>query len=347
MTPSKTKRPLPSSTSTIFPEQPGTYTEWQTTIEQVKLLYLKREYKQCAARCIQVLSDSTGNTHPLNTTFLHFYAALSYELIARSSHNLSTSKLPTLNLAKESYHAAAAALPQPEYVASDDDSSSMPFSDSSSTASSDADLPTSDDNSPSNLTDSDNHESTTTYPSSPSSVSSTDSIYADVPKPSPLRIRKAVHFNTNTNPTTPATATATQPPSPSRSINNHSPVPPSPSSPPPTRPLSHTSITFTPPTTIWLQTRSLHRYNTHLSSFSSMLSTHVHTINNLINLTNDAQKSRYTGQVGTRTISASSEDGAEEGKRVRIEKGRAREWKRERFAPGRYEELCAMALAEL
>lgn len=58
MTPDKTKRPLPSSTSMAFPEQPRTRQQWRLALQRVKLLYVRGQWKQCAARCGQLLSQA-------------------------------------------------------------------------------------------------------------------------------------------------------------------------------------------------------------------------------------------------------------------------------------------------
>src|SRR4051812_5737724 len=46
------RRPGPITDLTI---QPYTQDEWTKVMEEVKGLYVKRQYKQCSARCIQVL----------------------------------------------------------------------------------------------------------------------------------------------------------------------------------------------------------------------------------------------------------------------------------------------------
>ena len=58
MTPSKTKKALPSSTSMAFPDQPTAYDQWKIALAHVKSLYLKGQWKQCAARCNQLLLEA-------------------------------------------------------------------------------------------------------------------------------------------------------------------------------------------------------------------------------------------------------------------------------------------------
>ncbi|MCJ1482392.1 hypothetical protein MMC06_002556 [Schaereria dolodes] len=112
MTPSKTKKPLPTSKSTIFHEHPTTYAQWRIALAQVKLFYMNRQWKECIARCGQLLDESKSTPHPVHATYLHYYSALSNEIIAQSLHNLSTAKLPLLISAKNSYLAASLSLPK-------------------------------------------------------------------------------------------------------------------------------------------------------------------------------------------------------------------------------------------
>ena len=58
MTPSKTKKVLPSSTSVAFPEQPISYEQWKAVLGQVKVMYLRNQWKQCSARCRQLLLEA-------------------------------------------------------------------------------------------------------------------------------------------------------------------------------------------------------------------------------------------------------------------------------------------------
>ena len=58
MTPSKNKRPLPSSTSTIFPEPPETFQQWRTALKKVNILYLRGQWKECFAKCNRLLLEA-------------------------------------------------------------------------------------------------------------------------------------------------------------------------------------------------------------------------------------------------------------------------------------------------
>ncbi|KAI9720022.1 MAG: hypothetical protein M1812_003148 [Candelaria pacifica] len=384
MTPQKTKRPLPSLPATSArcpPEHPASFSEWQIALQGLKLLYLKRQYKQCASRCTQLLEEAKPLLHPAHRTFLLFYCALSNELTARSLHNLSTTKLPLLELAKEYYHSAACYLPTPEPTDDPSDTQDYPHSE--------VDSPNEDEESPNEDEDvpQDTYSTSSSTPSSPttpiyphdplrrssfssiesasiedndnsnsnaSSIADWSSYQDSILLPSPLRIRKAVHFNPETTLSPPPNSIITL--SPTSQPQPHSLSPTSIISPPtyllphsPTAYLLSTnlclttspSIQFTTQTTHWLRTRAQSRYNTHLATLHPLLTSHITTINNLITLTKEAQLS-------TRKVSSGDEEeDIKSQKARRIERLKARNWKRERFDKTRIEDLCQRALEEL
>ncbi|KAI9698430.1 MAG: hypothetical protein M1836_004011 [Candelina mexicana] len=251
MTPLKTKRPLPSIPSTSArcpPEHPTTFPEWQIALQGVKLLYLKRQYKQCASRCTQLLEEAKPLLHPAHRTFLLFYCALSHELTARSLHNLSSSKLPLLELALEYYHSAACYLPTPEPTDYLSNTGDYPDEDEPSPTTDEEDTsPDEDEDTPQ-----DTYSTASSTPSSPrtpispreslrrSSSSSLESVanenedsdstpkeidawspyQSSIPLPSPLRIRKAVRFSPPTFLPRPSSSTFTLSPTPKRRPTN-------------------------------------------------------------------------------------------------------------------------------
>ncbi|KAI9747554.1 MAG: hypothetical protein M1835_002037 [Candelina submexicana] len=267
MTPLKTKRPLPSIPSTSArcpPEHPTTFPEWQIALQGAKLLYLKRQYKQCASRCTQLLDEAKPLLHPAHRTFLFFYCALSHELTARSLHNLSSTKLPFLELALEYYHSAACYLPTPEPTddlsniqdyPQEDEEDTSPDEDGEDTS------PDEDEDTPQ-----DTYSTASSTPSSPrtpispreslrrSSSSSLESVanenndndstsnkmdawspyHSSIPLPSPLRIRKAVRFSPPTFLPRPSSSTFTLSPTPKRRPTNPSSSSSSSSAPSPT-----------------------------------------------------------------------------------------------------------------
>ena len=55
MTPDKTKKPLPSSASSLLLESPATYRQWNRALQLVKVLFLRGQWKQCVTRCDKLL----------------------------------------------------------------------------------------------------------------------------------------------------------------------------------------------------------------------------------------------------------------------------------------------------
>ena len=105
------------------------------------------------------------------------------------------------------------------------------------------------------------------------------------------------------------------------------------------------AVTFSPSTSTWLDDRSYDRYNAYLASFAEMLANHISNVDTLIMGTYEAQTARYTIK-GSASYGDDEETKAAD-LRARIARMKAGGWKRERFAPERYQELCAQALAEL
>ena len=254
----------------------------------------------------------------MHATYLHFYAAVSCELIGRSSQNLSAAKISLLVRAKESYLKAVASLPKSSLIASD--SVDHHSDDSSENTSESSELPSR------HSTPCPNRTSTTTYPSSPSSPSSVESaedfLYDQdyIPKPSPLRIGQA---------------------------HQPSSIFSSPTTSRPARPISAASVKsviFTVSTSTWLQKRSSDRYSAHLISFAGMLDYHIRVIDALLQ---DAQSAQANRHACIRLPSYADDETKAADRRGRIERLKAKGWKRKRFAPERYKELCERALAEL
>ena len=52
---------------------PNTQQEYTAVMEEIKKLYEKRQYKQCSARCIQILDNIKD---PVRADFLHSYEVL-------------------------------------------------------------------------------------------------------------------------------------------------------------------------------------------------------------------------------------------------------------------------------
>ncbi|PGG97038.1 hypothetical protein AJ80_09750 [Polytolypa hystricis UAMH7299] len=80
------------------------------SLHEIKLLYLRRRYKQCAARSIELLKGMDKHLHPIHRAFLYYYTAASYEALGRAAHNYSSNRLPLLHLARDNYIGCNSAL---------------------------------------------------------------------------------------------------------------------------------------------------------------------------------------------------------------------------------------------
>lgn len=257
--------------------------------------------------------------YPLHATYLHFYSAHSNEAIARSIHNLSTAKLPALEQAKRSYQAATEALSACETVI--DVEETQDFDTSSESSSTITDISSR----PSTPNSSQPEPESPVECSSPSSVESSDEFtqyQRKLLEPSPLRIHKSVTFSPN-------------PPTAQIALS------------PPWTPLRKAHETTAPSSDEFITPNNYSHtpYTTHLLAFTSMLTTHILTINHLTQTTQDIQAQRYT----TKRLASYGED--EEAKaadrKARIVRLREGGWRRERFRPERYWAVCERALGEL
>ncbi|KAH6675680.1 hypothetical protein B0J14DRAFT_477974 [Halenospora varia] len=285
-------------------------------MEEVKLLYLRGQYKQCSARCKQILNSISElhQVHALYSIYLCFFTASSLELTARSLNNNSSNKLPLFQESLAFYQKAQSLISSAAYTnntvptlkqhkSNSSISSSIRSSvDSifsqasiSSVASSILDSPTY--SSPTNL----ENEST-------------------IAKPQPLRPKKKVSFSLDLSNLPPVQATIREE-SNSTDILSMFPSPPtlsalSPTIIPPTLSLS-TTLTRSPPpmrhsthppqtqnnhkyqnatssssTYAHLLSLSISRYTTHLSALQTQLSTHITSLHAQIHTLSTIRRAR-------------------------------------------------------
>ncbi|KAJ5943610.1 hypothetical protein N7516_003778 [Penicillium verrucosum] len=90
------------------PQNPG---EWKRALLDVKWLCLNQQYKQCALRCNQLIDTASSPLHPICATYLHYYAATSYEYMGRAAHIFSAVKVPLLTSAMERFQTSYESLP--------------------------------------------------------------------------------------------------------------------------------------------------------------------------------------------------------------------------------------------
>ncbi|KAF9248099.1 hypothetical protein DTO006G1_8618 [Penicillium roqueforti] len=85
--------------------------EWKKALADVKWLCFNQQYKQCAMRCNQLIETASSPLHPISATYLHYYAATSYEYMGRTAHIFSAIKIPLLTNAMERFQTAYESLP--------------------------------------------------------------------------------------------------------------------------------------------------------------------------------------------------------------------------------------------
>ncbi|MCJ1243063.1 hypothetical protein MMC30_000259 [Trapelia coarctata] len=366
LTPADTKHPFPSSRSiAINPDRPSSWDAWRTSLKEIKVLFLKRQYKECRSSCDWLLEDSDNLPHPTHMCYVQFLAALSDELAATSMRNFQTAKLPLLESAKASYNAALISLRKPGEILLHDEVDALLFDGMS--------------------IDSDIHSlqytptpapkrPLTAPPSPPSpsrpqpvrslmkpvlppllpkfprsrselpqqqsqappnqpwlapSISWTSVSQFDSPihRPSPLRVRKLEPMTSS--PAREAAALQTPPSSPISDPGLRTPTP--------------KTVAFSEATTTWLQDRAQQRYDVHRMELMDMVQGHIDAVDQLIEATKQAQMVRQTVSIGF-------DDGEKSPvveRQARIKDLRARGWLRERFRPERYQELARKALSEL
>ncbi|WEW58864.1 hypothetical protein PRK78_004332 [Emydomyces testavorans] len=84
--------------------------QWKLALQEIKILLLRRRYKQCAAISHELIKNLDGNLHAIHKAYLQYYGAASYETLGRAAHNYSSNKLPLLNLARDGYAACKISL---------------------------------------------------------------------------------------------------------------------------------------------------------------------------------------------------------------------------------------------
>ncbi|MCJ1391189.1 hypothetical protein MMC18_004051 [Xylographa bjoerkii] len=372
MTPSKEKQPLPSSKAVIVQhDHLASFAEWRAALEEVRALCLRREWKSCISRCEALLEDSHKNPHPTHECYIQFFHALSHELLARSMPDLSVAKTPNLESSKKSYLAALSSLLLSSKMLKDEEFEEQHLEESFFTSGNTSPMSTPT-HTPRNLQAIASPPSSMILPSplwnsspldwvsaSQASLANDPTFGSPLRKPSPLRVAPIWLSSSQVSlANNPDFGSPLRKPAPLRVVKRVSmlaapPIEPGALQSPPKTPLPNTSyelrtpatVTFSECTTTWLHDRATQRYNAHVVDFEQMLHNHVEVVDMLIRATAEVQADRHPDKTPT---SSSNDDEARAADRgARIEKLKANGWKRERFRPERYQDLCARALAEL
>ncbi|RDW85062.1 hypothetical protein BP6252_02652 [Coleophoma cylindrospora] len=353
-------RPKPVTDLIIMPT---TRKEWRSVMDEVRMMYLKRQHKQCSTRCEQVLNgiEDPYRTHPLYLIYLSFYAGTCIELTARAMHANSSEKIPCLRQSLRYYekaeshmeYATFSADPTIISVTQNRDLLSQTTSDSSSARSS--------------IDSVFSQDSTTCSDALLSPNSPTSSIFSSgkedesMPKPSsqkrpqthntpgefeplPLKVKKTVSFSLPSDLSRKKSKSSTSE-DPFISPASNERLSPSTSSPSQTSP--------------YLLSRAHARYMQHLTSLSTQLRYHQGSVRELIRSIHSARKARRsnspeifhefspTAGVIARGGALEANEESKKDLQQRIERLKERGWRKERFCAEKYQELCAQAMAEL
>ncbi|KAL2847657.1 hypothetical protein BJX68DRAFT_268052 [Aspergillus pseudodeflectus] len=82
---------------------PSSLVQWKQTLQEIKLLYMQRQYKRCVARSSSIFSSAREPIHPVHKIFLYFYTAICYEAMGRYAHDYSRNKIPLLQSALDCF----------------------------------------------------------------------------------------------------------------------------------------------------------------------------------------------------------------------------------------------------
>ncbi len=101
---------LSQAAPTALPVLPYTSAEWKRAITEIKRQHFSKRYRACSARCNEILTNikDTSQVEPVYLIYLHFYAATSMELCARTLPPHSPSRTNLLQQARTQFGRAAA-----------------------------------------------------------------------------------------------------------------------------------------------------------------------------------------------------------------------------------------------
>ncbi|CAD0114309.1 unnamed protein product [Aureobasidium uvarum] len=340
-------------------------------LHYIKALYLNHQYKECARRCEDLLGHSQDE--PAHVVFLNFYAALSHEGLAKIMHNYSVWRLPKISAAESAYNKALDACSEAEHRLEECSTLSLPglaLDHLESHLAASSSIHVRKRNSKPSLahlgpgldtshTKSSKHAERVNFSwlrsFTPLSCATVKAIQYSVCQDmmSPLEDPFTVSSSESSSGGTSAQDTPIK--TDHLSANNikdafDSSHPPSPTP-------SYRSVQPS-------ESRAHAAYLAHLTALHDRITTHLHQLLELKQSTITEQEERVRRQSGS--ISSTSTTNTDtklpksrsfwsfkdakvekKEKLVRIDKGRARNWKTKRFEPKRYTELARNALAEL
>jgi hypothetical protein len=363
-------RPRPSkrlshSAPVSLPVIPYTPTEWRRAIADVKRQHITRRYRACAARCNEILDNikDASQVEPVYIIYLHFYAATSMELCARTLPPISPSRNSLLQQARTHFDKAAALIDTAE-------SSMVTRTRTGSVSSRSSSC-----HSPAGSVSSRAATPDTRLSSPTNSVCSFEELekpQTPALAPNGKRVKK-VSFSLPHEETIRIPEPLIRPDSPTLGFDDeyfHNGAARQDLPEPPKAalkfqeiemPLQLPTVVETEPLQLipeddsFLIARSVDRYCENLSALRAQLARHSASVDELLSGPKDSEVSRSLLLVAAETVRASSrlsdisdsDDLRKVDRQARIERLRKNGWQRKRFDARRYEELCETVMSEL
>ncbi|KAK1752388.1 hypothetical protein QBC47DRAFT_56046 [Echria macrotheca] len=359
---------LSHSPPVSLPVLPYTPAEWKRAISDIKRQHVTKRYRACSARCVEILDNikDTSQVEPVYIIYLHFYAATSMELCARTLPPNSPSRTKLLQQARTHFDRAAALIDAAEdSVITRTRNGSVGSSRSSSCPSPACSI-------------SSRAATPETRLSSPTnSICSFDELsksQSAVTSPPPKRVKK-VSFSLPEEETIRIPEPLVRPDSPTLGFDDeyfHSGAARQDLPEPPAKPLKfHETelqlplqpvvedepLQLIPEDDAFLVARSIDRFCENLSDLRAQLSRHAASVDELLS---SITSRRVT--IGPTTIilpeppvetaatappNLETDEMRKMDRQARIERLRRNGWQRKRFDARRYEELCETVLSEL
>ncbi|KAK0731650.1 hypothetical protein B0H67DRAFT_640014 [Lasiosphaeris hirsuta] len=354
---------LSYSAPSSLPVLPYTPAEWKRAISDVKRQHFSKRYRACAARCNEILDNikDASQVEPIYTIYLHFYAATSMELCARTLPPISPARSSLFQQARAHFDCAATLID-----AAEDSVVRKARTGSVSSRSSSCHSPAGSISSRAWTPD--------THMSSPTnSVCSFEDLNAKTQQQSRLpphsgkRVKK-VSFSLPSDPPFRIPEPIVRPDSPTLGFDDdyfHSgPAARQylPELPAPVKfqeielPLQTVTeseqLQLIPEDDAFLMARSVDRYCENLSGLREQLARHSANLNQLI----AAKEAQTTAALliesamsrpSTPSVDGEMDDLRKMDRQARIERLRKNGWQRKRFDGRRYEELCDAVMSEL
>jgi len=349
-----------------LPVLPYTAAEWKRAISDIKRQHLTKRYRACSARCVEILDNikDASQVEPVYIIYLHFYAAASMELCARTLPPHSPSRSNLLEQARTHFDRAAGLIDIAEdsvvsrtrngSVSSSGSSCHSPAGSISSRAATPDTRLSSPTNSVCSFEDLKVQTPITASPGKRVKKVSFSLPHEDTMRvPEPVRIpppmvrpdSPTLGFDDEYFQSGAARQDLPEPPKALKFQEIEFPL----------QPVSETEpLQLMPEDDGFLMARSLDRFCDNLSALRAQLSRHSASVNELLSEANSKERPMALQCLSFLEPLARSGAATPEGdelkkmdRQARIERLRKNGWQRKRFDARRYEELCETVMSEL